>query len=95
MVAPGKHYRVISQKKENNKLYIVLEATDILVKSEPIFDLYNANLKGFAVDTHRSTATETLETVISDKQLLDTVNKINNEFIDTTVESNFIDKIIK
>lgn len=94
MVAPGKHYRVISQKKENNKLYIVLEATDILVKSEPIFDLYNANLKGFAVDTHRSTATETLETVISDKQLLDTVNKINNEFIDTTVESNFIDKII-
>ncbi len=94
MVAPGKHFRVVSQRKENNKLYIVLEATDILVKREPVFDLYNGHLKGFAVDTHRSTVTESLEAVISDKRLLDTINKVNNEYIDITIESNFIDKII-
>ncbi|HGN0025588.1 TPA: anthrax toxin-like adenylyl cyclase domain-containing protein [Proteus mirabilis] len=94
MVAPGKHFRVVSQRKENNKLYLVLEATDILVKKEPVFDLYNGHLKGFAIDTHRSTVTESLETVISDKRLLDTINKVNNEYIDTAIESNFIDKII-
>ncbi|HEK3030721.1 TPA: hypothetical protein SMV09_003455, partial [Proteus mirabilis] len=94
MIAPGKHFRVVSKRKENNKYYIVLEAIDVLVKSEPIFDLYDASLKGIAIDPHRSTVTESLETVISDKRLLDTINKINNEYIDISIESNFIDKII-
>ncbi|MEX5485607.1 hypothetical protein IC611_05925 [Proteus mirabilis] len=31
---------------------------------------------------------------MSDKRLLDTINKINTEYIDTTIENNFIDKII-
>lgn len=94
MIAPGKHFRVVSQRKENNKYYVVLEATDILIPSEPIFDLYDASLKGVAIDTHRSTVTEALEAVMSDKRLLDTINKINTEYIDTTIENNFIDKII-
>ena len=55
---------------------------------------YDASLKGVAIDTHRSTVTEALEAVISDKRLLDTINKINTEYIDTTIENNFIDKII-
>ncbi|WP_163907553.1 hypothetical protein, partial [Proteus mirabilis] len=65
MIAPGKHFRVVSQRKENNKYYVVLEATDILIPSEPIFDLYDASLKGVAIDNHRSTVTEALEAVIS------------------------------
>ncbi|QHZ88131.1 hypothetical protein [Proteus mirabilis] len=55
---------------------------------------YDASLKGVAIDTHRSTVTEALEAVMSDKRLLDTINKINTEYIDTTIENNFIDKII-
>ncbi|WP_167348706.1 hypothetical protein, partial [Proteus myxofaciens] len=89
-----KHFRVIKKEKIKGNLYMVLEATDILITKEPIFDLYNGKLKGFAIDAHRSTIDESLEEKILDNNLLDKIRKINNEFIDTTIKGNIIDSII-
>lgn len=94
ILSPVKHFRVVKKEKINDNLYMVLEATDILITKEPVFDLYNGKLKWFAIDAHRSTINESLETKILDSHLLDIIRKINNEFIDTTIKGNIIDSII-
>ncbi|WP_232799119.1 anthrax toxin-like adenylyl cyclase domain-containing protein [Proteus vulgaris] len=94
LIAPGKHFNVVKQEKINENLFMVLEATNFLEKNDITYDLRTGKENGISIDGNRSTVNEILESKVANEKIIDSINKIKNQYIQHPIKNNIIDKII-
>lgn len=95
IIAPGTHFRVIKNKIINNKNYVVLEIANEINYQEPVFDLYDGELKGIGIDKHRTTFSEKTERKINSSRLNNIFESWRGESLKSVTIKNVIDKIIE
>ncbi len=95
IIAPGTHFRVIKNKIINNKNYVVLEIANEINYQEPVFDLYDGELKGIGIDKHRTTFNEKTERKINSSRLNDIFGSWRGESLGSVTIKNVVDKIIE
>ncbi len=95
IIAPGTHFRVIKNKIINNKNYVVLEIANEINYQEPVFDLYDGELKGIGIDKYRTTFNEKTERKINSSQLNNIFGSWRGESLGSATIKNVVDKIIE
>ncbi|WP_311746538.1 anthrax toxin-like adenylyl cyclase domain-containing protein [Proteus penneri] len=95
IIVPGTHFRVIKNKIINNKNYVVLEIANEIHYQEPVFDLYDGELKGIGIDKHRTTFSEKIERNLNVSKLNNIFESCRGESLKSVTIKNIIDKIIE